>query len=116
MVPSFKFRLAVTNYAQWAVKSPPCSAWRAFAFGLTTAIKRSPPSHLTDASVFAETVLRSSYQNLLHDVACNISQAVVAAGVAVGEAFVIEAQEVQHCGVQVVGVDGSFDGQDAVLV
>ncbi len=59
---------------------------------------------------------RSSRQNLLYDVASDVGQPVIAAGVAVGEAFVIEAQEVQHGGVQVVGVDGSFGGQDAVFV
>ena len=35
----------------------------------------------------------------------HVGQAVVAAGVAIGEAFVVEAHQVQDCGVEVVDVD-----------
>ncbi len=37
-------------------------------------------------------------------------------GVAIGEPFVIDPQQMQHRRVQVVGVDGSFTGEDAVFV
>ena len=41
----------------------------------------------------------------------HVGQAEVAAGVAVGELFVVEAQQVQDRGVQVVDVDRVFDGR-----
>src|SRR4029450_2346867 len=44
-------------------------------------------------------------QNLLRHVAVHVSQAEIAAGIAVGEPLVIEPQEVQDCGVQIVNVD-----------
>jgi hypothetical protein len=41
-------------------------------------------------------------QNLTHDAAVDVGEAVIAASVAPGEALVVEAQEVQHRGVQAV--------------
>ena len=46
----------------------------------------------------------------------HVGQAEVAAGVAVGQLGVIEAQQVQHGGVQVVEVDFVFDGVVAVVI
>ena len=46
----------------------------------------------------------------------HIGQAEIAAGVAVGELLVIEAQQVQDRGVQVVDVDRVFDGLEAEFV
>ena len=43
----------------------------------------------------------------------HVGEAEVAAGVAVGEAFVIEAEELQERGVQVVDVDLVLDGLEA---
>ncbi len=58
------------------------------------------------AGLFSFAGLR---QNLLHDIAVHVGQPVVAAGVAVGEPLVVEAQQVQHRGVQVVDVDAAAD-------
>ena len=44
-------------------------------------------------------------QQLRHDIPMHVGQAVFAALVAEGQAFVIEAQQVQHGGVEVVCVD-----------
>ncbi len=49
-------------------------------------------------------------QNFLHDVAVEIGEAHVATAESVGEAFVIETEEVEDGGVPVVDVDFSFDG------
>ena len=49
-------------------------------------------------------------------VAVHVGQAEVAAGVAVGELLVVEAEQVQDRGVQVVDVDAVFDGLEAELV
>ena len=46
----------------------------------------------------------------------HVGQAEVAAGVAVGELLVVEAQQVQDRGVQVVDVDLVLDGLEAELV
>lgn len=48
--------------------------------------------------------------------AAEVGEAVVAAVVAVGEFFVIEAEEVEEGGVEVVDVDFVFDGFVAELV
>ena len=57
-----------------------------------------------------------SRQHLVDDAAMHVGQAVVAAGVTIGESFVIEAHQVQDCGVEVVNVDRIFADVDAVLV
>ena len=46
----------------------------------------------------------------------HVGQAEVAAGVAIGELLVVEAQEVQDRRVQVVNVDAIFDGVPAEFV
>ena len=46
----------------------------------------------------------------------DVGQAVVAAGVAVGETLVVEAEEVQDRRVEVVDVDFVLDGSEAELV
>ena len=47
---------------------------------------------------------------------CTSVRPKVAAGVAIGELLVIEAQQVQHRGVQVVNVDLLLDGLKAEVV
>ena len=49
-------------------------------------------------------------QNAAHDCAKDVGQAKVAAGIVISESLVIEPQEVQNCGVQVVNMDGVLDG------
>ena len=55
-----------------------------------------------------------------HDVvdhgAVDVGEAVVAAGVAVRQLLMVEAEEVEDGGVEVVDVDGFFDGFEAELV
>ena len=46
----------------------------------------------------------------------HVGQAEVAAGVAVGQAFVVEAQQVQQRGVQVVDADAVLDGAETEFV
>ena len=50
---------------------------------------------------------RASRQYLANHLAMHVGQAEVAAGVAVGETLVVEAQQVQDRGVQVVDVDAA---------
>ena len=57
-----------------------------------------------------------SGDQFVDDVAVHVGQAEVAAGVAVGELLVVEAQQVQDRGVQVVDVDRVLDGLEAELV
>ena len=52
----------------------------------------------------------------MHDVAKDVSQAKVATGMAIGESLVIEAEQVQQRGVQVVQVYLAVDGLVAVVV
>jgi hypothetical protein len=46
----------------------------------------------------------------------DVGEVEVAASVAVGEAFVVEAEEVEHAGVEVVDVDFVFDSLVAIVV
>ena len=55
-------------------------------------------------------------QNWAHHFAGDVGEAEVAAGVAVGEAFVVEAQQVEHGGVQVVDAHGVLDRAEPELV
>jgi len=55
-------------------------------------------------------------QNLLHHFAVDISQAEVAAGVAVGELLVVDAEDVEDGGVEVVHMDFVFLGEVAEVV
>ena len=50
------------------------------------------------------------------DLAVDVGEAVVAAGVAVGEGLVVEAEEGHHGSVEVVDVDGFIDGFEAEVV
>src|SRR5687768_7154193 len=52
----------------------------------------------------------TSDQELLHDPAVDIRQAEIAAGVPEGELFVIHAELVENGGMQVMHLDGLFDG------
>src|SRR5207253_4590675 len=57
-----------------------------------------------------------SSENVADDTAMDIGETEVAAGVAVGQSFVVEAHEVQDRGVQVVDVDPVFHSAVAELV
>ena len=59
---------------------------------------------------------RVSGDDVFDDRPVHVGQAEVAAGVAIGELFVVEAQEVEQGGVQVVNVDLVFDGLEAQVV
>src|SRR4051794_2271946 len=54
--------------------------------------------------------LRTSGQDRLDDVPGDVGQAEVAALLAVGEPQVVDAEEVEHGGMEVVDVDGVLDG------
>ncbi len=58
----------------------------------------------------------TSRQDLVDHAAAEVGEAVVAAVVAVGEFFVIEAEEVEEGGVEVIHVDFVFDGFVAELI
>src|SRR4051794_20917510 len=58
----------------------------------------------------------ASGDDLFHDVAVDVGQAEVAAGVAVGEALVIEAEQMQDRRVQVVYTRRLFDGLESEIV
>ena len=57
-----------------------------------------------------------SGEDAFDDVAVDVCEAVVAAGVVEGEAFVIEAHEVEDGGVEVVDVDAVGGDADPVVV
>ena len=59
---------------------------------------------------------RFSTQNFTHDLAVDVGQAEVSAGVAVGELFVVEAEQVEHRGVEVVDRNWVLDGSEAKFV
>jgi len=67
-------------------------------------------------SVMRSNAPPASSKNPIHDVAVNVGQTEVAAGIATGRALVIEAQEMQQRGVQVVDVDRVLDGPEAEFV
>ena len=48
--------------------------------------------------------------------AVDVGQSKVATGVTVGQLLVIDAEQVEHRGVEVVGVYGVVTGQDAVFI
>ena len=56
------------------------------------------------------------HEDLVDDFAVDVGEAEIAAGVAVGELFVVEAEEVQHRGVEVVDVDGLVGGLEAEFI
>src|SRR6187401_3188153 len=57
-----------------------------------------------------------SRDDVLHDAAAHVGEAEVAAAVAVGQALVVDAHEVQNRRVQVVDVDLVLDGVPAEVV
>ena len=57
-----------------------------------------------------------SCENLADDVSTDVGQAEIAAGVAIGQLLVVQAQQVQDRRVQIVDVDLVFDGVIAVFV
>ena len=62
------------------------------------------------------TLAWSSRQDVADDLALHVGQAEVAAGVAVGQPRVVQAQQVEDRGVEVVDVDAVLGDVDAVLV
>ena len=72
------------------------------------------PSPLSSGEHHLDSML-SSYE-LVHDVAVDVGEAKVAAIVAEGEPFVIQAQQVEDGGVEVVMRDAVLDGVHAELV
>src|SRR5215468_10927327 len=62
------------------------------------------------------TKRRSALQNVFNDVAAGLGQAFVAAVVQECQVNVVEAEQVQDGGVQVVDVDGVFRGVQAEFV
>ena len=57
-----------------------------------------------------------SSDDLFHDVAVDVGEAEITAGVAVGEAFVVDAEEVEHGGVEVVDAHAVFNGFEPEIV
>ena len=53
---------------------------------------------------------------VVDDVAVDVGEAVIPAGVAVGELLVVEAHEVEDRGIHVVDVDAVLDGREPELV
>ena len=58
----------------------------------------------------------ASRQQPAMNVAVHVGEPEVAAGVAVGEAFVVQAEEMEYGGVEVVNADGVFDGVVAKVI
>ena len=56
--------------------------------------------------------MHASHQYFLHDVAEDICQAIIAAGVPIGQSLVIQAEQVQHRRVQIMQVN--FTGDRAI--
>jgi len=54
--------------------------------------------------------------DVVHDLALHVGQPEIAAGVVVGQLFVIEAEQLQHGGMEIVDVDGLVHGLKAELV
>ncbi len=52
----------------------------------------------------------------MHHISVDVGQSKITAGVAVGELFVVEAEAVEHGGVEVVDVDAVFDGLESEVV
>src|SRR6478735_893238 len=85
-------------------------SWLLFLFFLY----RFSVSYLRSSATSADE-FPSSHQ-FLHHPAVHVRQPEIAAGVAVGEFFVVEAEEVEDRGVEVVDVDPVVDGGEAELV
>ena len=59
---------------------------------------------------------QQSRQQIMHHLPVHVGQPEIAAGVAVGELFVVDAEHVQQGGVQVVDGDAVLDGVEAEFV
>src|SRR5438552_978285 len=59
---------------------------------------------------------RSLGKNFVHDSSVNIRKPEIAAGVAIGQLLMVEAEQMQHGGVQVVDVDLILHGEVTVIV
>ena len=57
-----------------------------------------------------------SRQDFFHHVAVHVGEAKVSALEGVGEAFVVDAEQMQHGGVEIVNVEDVFDGVVAEFV
>src|SRR5436853_7072271 len=64
----------------------------------------------------ARNKIKKSGEDVLDDFAADIGQAKIAARVAVGEFFVVEPQEVEHGGVEVVDMNRVFGRAEAEFV
>jgi len=57
--------------------------------------------------------LRGSGQDVAYDSAMNIGQAEIAAAVVVGESLVIQTEQMENRGMEIMDVDAVFDGMHA---
>src|SRR5262245_49197653 len=74
-------------------------------------------TNATSQPIFIQSLGTSaSGQNPFHHHSMNVGQPEVPAGVAEGKPLVVQAHEVQECGVQVVDVDAAVFGVGAELV
>lgn len=96
---------------------PPCSSERKFA---QTSHDEHGQSGITSAATNLDQrpkFVRSPLaDDVFHHLAVDVGETEVAAGVVVGELFVIESHEVEDGGVEVVDVGLVFDGLVAVFV
>lgn len=52
----------------------------------------------------------------MHDATGDVGQAIVSTGMTIRQAFVIEAHQMQDCGMEIVNMDDVFSNVDAVAV
>ena len=71
------------------------------------------PKPITQWAKTIRTMLRD---NIVHDLSVDIGKAEITPCVAVGELFVVESQEMEHGGVEVVDVDAVFDSLESEFV
>jgi hypothetical protein len=57
-----------------------------------------------------------SGQDVLNHAAVDIGEAKVAPGIPIGEAFVVESEQMQNCGVEIVHMNGVFHRRHPQLV
>src|SRR6187549_2266599 len=104
-------------YPTWYGENPPfwselAARGRAGSWS-PNGVSWTPQPDLAERQRDAGTVL---CQNPANDVPVDVGQTEVAAGVAVGQLFVIETQQMQDGCVQIVNVDRGFDGVPAIFV
>jgi hypothetical protein len=56
------------------------------------------------------------HEDVVDDVAEHVGQSEISTGIPIGQFFVVETEQVQHGGVQVVAVDFAVDGFDSIFV